>query len=66
MVDFLFGNVMQQRHVPCALDGSGQQALVRCARSRRSAWNDLAALGDELAQLARGLVIDGGRFFNAE
>src|SRR5438876_39013 len=49
-----------------ALDGVRQDALVRGARARGTARQDLAAFRDELPQPGRVLVIDVLDFFHAE
>src|SRR5438105_4473920 len=50
--------VREQRHVAAALDGGGHLALVQGAVARDAAGDDLAALGDEVLQVAGVLVVD--------
>src|SRR5713101_8483124 len=50
--------VRQERQVAAALDGGGHFALVPRAVARDAAGDDLAALGDEVLQVGRVLVVD--------
>src|SRR4051812_44031232 len=58
--------VRQQRHLASVLDRRGDVALVLGAVSGHPAGADLAAVGDELAQQRRILVVDVGEFLLAE
>src|SRR4051812_494307 len=58
--------VGQQRHLTGVLDRGGDVALVLGAVPRHPAGADLAAVGDELAQQRRVLVVDVGEFLLAE
>lgn len=51
------GGVEQQSHLTGALDLGGEQALVLGAGAGDAASDDLAALGDVVAQDVRALVI---------
>src|SRR5438105_8171507 len=54
----LHHRVGEQRHVARALDGGGHFALVPGAVAGDAAGNDLAALGDEVLEVAGVLVVD--------
>src|SRR5262249_36388455 len=58
--------VGQQRHLASVLDRGGDIALVLGAVSGHPAGADFAAVGDELAQQRRVLVVDVGEFLLAE
>jgi hypothetical protein len=51
-------NERKQCKVSCALDRDHQHALVFCARSRDTLWNDPALLRNKTLELLLGLVID--------
>src|SRR5829696_10161087 len=58
--------VGQQRHLTAVLHGRGDVALVLAAVATDAAGTDLAAVGDELPQQRRVLVVDVGRLVLAE
>src|SRR6476646_7485886 len=58
--------VRQHRHLTGVLDGRGDVALVLGAVAGDPPGPDLAAVGDELPQQARVLVVDVGDLFLAE
>src|SRR3954447_18464903 len=58
--------VGQQRHLAAVLHRDGNVTLVLRAVARHPTCADLAAVGDELAQQRRVLVVDGGRLLLAE
>src|SRR3954469_15582476 len=58
--------VGQQRHLAAVLHRDGDVALVLRTVARHPTCADLAAVGDELAQQRRVLVVDVGRLLLAE
>src|ERR1700709_2072119 len=58
--------VGQQGHLAAVLHGHGDVALVLAAVAADAAGTDLAAVGDELPQQGRVLVVDVGRLVLAE
>src|SRR3954469_24226932 len=54
----LHHGVGKQREIAAALDGGGHLALVPGAVPRDAAGHDLAALGDEVFEICRVLVVD--------
>src|SRR4051794_41348886 len=58
--------VGQQRHLAAVLHGHGDVTLVLAAVAADAAGTDLAAVGDELPQQGRVLVVDVGRLVLAE
>src|SRR3712207_9337947 len=60
------GGVGQQGHLTAVLDGRGDVPLVLAAVAAHAAGTDLAAVGDELPQQGRVLVVDVGRLVLAE
>src|SRR4051795_7945378 len=58
--------VGQQRHLAAVLHCDGDVALMLRAVARHPTRADLAAVGDELAQKRRVLVVDVGRLLLAE
>src|SRR6476469_7679354 len=58
--------VGQQRHLAAVLHGHGDVTLVLAAVAADAAGTDLAAVGDELPQQRRVLVVDVGRLVLAE
>src|SRR5690242_5994977 len=59
-------NIGKQRHVPCALDGVREQALLLVGNGRDAAGYDLAALRDETLKELHVLVVDLGRIGTGE
>src|SRR5690349_25161341 len=60
------GGVGEQRHLAAVLHGGRDVALVLAAVAAHAAGTDLAAVGDELAQQRRVLVVDVRRLVLAE
>src|SRR3954452_3397833 len=60
------GGVRQQRHLAAVLHSHGDVTLVLAAVAADAAGTDLAAVGDELPQQRRVLVVDVGRLVLAE
>src|SRR4051794_1898414 len=60
------GRVGEQRHLAAVLHGGRDVALVLAAVAAHAAGTDLAAVGDELPQQGRVLVVDVGRLVLAE
>src|SRR3712207_3636780 len=60
------GGVGQQGHLTAVLHGRGDVPLVLAAVAAHAAGTDLAAVGDELPQQRRVLVVDVGRLVLAE
>src|SRR4051794_41771266 len=58
--------VGQQRHLTAVLHGRGDVTLVLAAVAADAAGTDLAAVGDELPQQRRVLVVDVGRLVLSE
>src|SRR3954469_24993288 len=58
--------VGQQRHLAAVLHGHGDVTLVLAAVAADAAGTDLAAVGDELPQQRRVLVVHAGRLVLAE
>src|SRR5689334_6438449 len=58
--------VGQQCHLAAVLHGHGDVTLVLAAVAADAAGTDLAAVGDELPQQRRVLVVDVGRLVLAE
>src|SRR3712207_9117872 len=58
--------VGQQCHLAAVLHGHGDITLVLAAVAADAAGTDLAAVGDELPQQSRVLVVDVGRLVLAE
>src|ERR1700709_129018 len=58
--------VGQQGHLAAVLHGHGDVTLVLAAVAADAARTDLAAVGDELPQQGRVLVVDVGRLVLAE
>src|SRR5512146_1246766 len=56
----------QQRDIPGLLDGLGKTALVRRAHTRQASRNNLAALGNKLAEQANVFVVDVVDLLGAE
>src|SRR5438128_12350513 len=56
----------KERDVTRALDGLCDVALMERAVSADAAWNDFAALGDEVLERLRIFVIDGDHLLRAE
>ena len=56
--DYLVGNVGKKSSLASALDSGVELALVLSAGAGDAAGKDLAALADELSQLAGFLVVD--------
>lgn len=59
-------NVGHQGDLTGALDGLGEIALMLSAGSGSAAWKDLAALGNEAAELCGVLIVDIGGLIDTE
>src|SRR4029453_14203326 len=62
----LLARVGDERHRARAPDGAGELALMTRAAPRDAPGGDLAALGDEAAQAAGGLVVDEAHLVHTE